>query len=44
MGNNRLLNSFDSNKKVKGINRHIIVDKNGFLLAIMVTIVKQQNY
>lgn len=37
-GNNRSLNSFDGNKKVKGIKRHIIVDKNGFLLAIMVTI------
>ncbi|MEO8237513.1 MAG: transposase [Flavobacterium sp.] len=37
-GNNRSLNSFDGNKKVKGIKRHIVVDKNGFLLAIMVTV------
>lgn len=35
-GNNRALNGFDGNKKVKGIKRHIVVDKNGFLLAIMV--------
>ena len=34
-GNNRLLNSFDGNKKVKGIKRYIIVDKNLFLLAVM---------
>jgi putative transposase len=37
-GNNRSLNGFDGNKKVKGIKRHIVVDKNGFLLAIMVTV------
>ena len=37
-GNNRALNSFDGNKKVKGIKRHIIVDKNGFLVAVMVTV------
>jgi hypothetical protein len=29
-GNNRALNSYDGNKKVKGIKRHIIVDKNVF--------------
>jgi transposase len=34
-GINRALNSFDGNKKVKGIKRHIIVDKNGFLIAVM---------
>ena len=28
----------DGNKKVKGIKRHIAVDKNGFLLAVMVTV------
>ena len=28
----------DGNKKVKGIKRHVIVDKNGFLIAVMVTI------
>lgn len=37
-GNNRALNGFDGNKKVKGVKRHIVVDKNGFLLAIMVTV------
>jgi transposase len=38
-GNNRSLKSYDVNKKVKGIKRHIIVvDKNGFLLAVMVTV------
>lgn len=37
-GNNRSLNAFDGNKKVKGIKRHVIVDKNGFLLAVMVTV------
>jgi len=36
-GNNRALNGYDGNKKVKGIKRHIVVDKNGFLLAVMVT-------
>jgi putative transposase len=37
-GNNRSLNGIDGNKKVKGIKRHVVVDKNGFLIAIMVTI------
>lgn len=37
-GNNRSLNGFDGNKKVKGIKRHVVVDKNGFLMAIMVTV------
>ncbi len=37
-GNNRSLNSFDGNKKVKGIKRHVIVDKNGFLIAVMVSV------
>ena len=37
-GNNRSLNGFDGNKKVKGIKRHVIVDKNGFLLVVMVTV------
>ena len=36
-GNNRALNSYDGNKKVKGIKRHVATDKNGFLLAVMVT-------
>lgn len=37
-GNNRSLNGIDGNKKVKGIKRHVIVDKNGFLIAIMITV------
>lgn len=37
-GNNRALNGYDGNKKVKGIKRHVVVDKNGFLLASMVTV------
>jgi transposase len=37
-GNNMALNSYDGNKKVKGIKRHVIVDKNGFLVAVMVTV------
>lgn len=37
-GNNRSLKGFDGNKKVKGIKRHMLVDKNGFLLAVMVTV------
>ncbi|WP_308746830.1 transposase [uncultured Bacteroides sp.] len=37
-GNNAFLNSVDGNKKIKGIKRHVIVDKNGFLIGVMVTI------
>jgi len=37
-GNNRCFKSYDGNKKVKGIKRHIVVDKNGFLLTLMVTV------
>jgi len=37
-GNNRSLNGFDGGKKVKGIKRHVVVDKNGFLLAVMVSV------
>ncbi len=37
-GNNRSFKSYDGNKKVKGIKRHIVVDKNGFLLAVMITV------
>mgnify|MGYP000317156629 CR=1 FL=1 len=36
--NNRSANDIDGNKKVKGIKRHVIVDKNGFLIAVMVTV------
>ena len=32
------MNGVDGNKKVKGIKRHVIVDKNRFLIAVMVTI------
>lgn len=39
-GNNCALNGIDGNKKVKGIKRHVVVDKNGFLIAIMVTVAK----
>lgn len=36
-GNNRALNGYDGNKKVKGIKRHVATDKNGFLLAVMIS-------
>jgi transposase len=35
-GNNRALMGYDGNKKIKGVKRHVVVDKNGFLLAVMV--------
>lgn len=35
---NKALNGIDGNKKIKGIKRHVIVDKNGFLIAVMVTV------
>jgi hypothetical protein len=37
-GINKSLNSYDGNKKIKGIKRHVIVDKNGFLIAVMATV------
>ena len=37
-GNNRSLKNYDGNKKIKGIKKHVAVDKNGFLLAVMVTV------
>jgi transposase len=37
-GNNWSVKSYDGNKKIKGIKRHVVVDKNGILLAIMVTV------
>ena len=37
-GNNRSLNGIDGNKKVKGVKWHVVVDKNGFLIAVMITI------
>lgn len=35
---NRVLNGIDGNKKVKGVKRYVVVDKNGFLIAIMVCV------
>ena len=32
------MNGVGGNKKAKGIKRYVIVDKNGFLIAVMVTI------
>jgi len=37
-GNNKAPNDIDGNKKVKGIKRHVLVDKNGFLIAVLVTV------
>ena len=37
-GNNRGLHGVDGNKKIKGIKRHVLVDKNGFLIAVMVCV------
>lgn len=37
-GNNCSLKCFEGNNKIKGINRHVVVDKNGFLIAVMVTV------
>jgi putative transposase len=37
-GNNRSLNGIDGNRKVKGIKRHVAVDRNGFHIAVMVTV------
>lgn len=31
-------NDIDGNKKVKGIKRHVVVDKNDFLIAVLVTV------
>lgn len=42
-GINKSLNGFDGNKKIKGIKRHIIVDKNDFLIAVMVTVANIHN-
>ena len=36
--NNRSLSGIDGNKKIKGVKRHVVVAKNCFLLAVMVTI------
>ena len=37
-GNNVSLNGVNGNKKVKGVKCHVIVDKNGFLIAVMITL------
>ncbi|TGY25841.1 transposase, partial [Bacteroides caecimuris] len=37
-GDNCSLKGIDGNKTVKGVKRHVVVDKNGFLLAVMVKI------
>lgn len=37
-GTNKAPNNIDGNKKVKGIKRHVVVDKNGFLIAVMITV------
>jgi len=37
--NNVGLKSFDGGKKVKGRKRHIVVDTQGFLLCVLVTVV-----
>jgi transposase len=36
--NNRTVKGIDGNKKVKGRKRHIVVDKNGWLISIIVTV------
>ncbi len=33
-GDNKSLNGIGGNKKVKGIKRHVVVDKNGFSIAV----------
>ena len=37
-GINKSLKGFDGNKKIKGIKRHVVVDKNGFLISVMATV------
>lgn len=37
-GDNRSLDGIDGNKNIKGVKCHLVVDKNGFLIAVMVTI------
>jgi len=36
--NNMALKSIDGNKKIKGRKRHVVVDKNGWLIAVMVCV------
>lgn len=42
-GNNKTSNDVDGNKKMKGIKRHVLVDKNGFLIAVLVTVANIHN-
>ncbi len=42
-GNNVSLNGVRGDKKVKDMKRHVIVDKNGFLITVMVTIVNMHD-
>ena len=42
-GNNASLNSVDGNKKVKGIKRHVIVDKNSFLIVVSKRLVRSKD-
>lgn len=36
--NNKALKSVDGNKKIKGRKRHVVVDKNGWLITVMVCV------
>jgi transposase len=36
--NNRTVKGIDGNKKVKGRKRHIVADKNGWLISVLVTV------
>jgi putative transposase len=37
-GNNKSLNGINGNKKVNGMKRHVAVNKNRFLIAVMVIV------
>ena len=37
------MNSVDGNKKVKGIKRHVIVDKNSFLIVVSKRLVRSKD-
>lgn len=43
MGNNKAPNDIDGNKKGKSIKRHVLVDKNGLLITVLVTIANMHN-
>ena len=42
-GNNASLNSVDANKKVKGIKRHVIVDKISLLIVVSKRLVRSKD-